>query len=92
MDARANGAKYATGDTITFLDRSFLKLKTLYHPLLLTCGTLLLLYYSHIETNKGWLEPLLSRIAEDPKHVVMVSAKNYIHALNSNGMILTLSN
>eukprot|EP00049_Salpingoeca_infusionum_P018713 m.358459 g.358459 ORF g.358459 m.358459 type:complete len:596 (-) comp18152_c0_seq1:294-2081(-) len=46
MDARTNGAKAATGETVTFLD-------------------------AHIEVSPGWLEPLMARIHEDRRHVVM---------------------
>ena len=34
---------------------------------------------SHIEATKGWLEPLLARIAEDPKHVVVPSIDSIEH-------------
>ena len=33
-------------------------------------GDVLVFLDSHCEVNKGWLEPLLARIAEDKRHIV----------------------
>lgn len=45
VPARLMGARYATGEILTFLD-------------------------AHCECTIGWLEPLLSRVKENPKRVV----------------------